>query len=104
MLGDGPARNFGAPMPLPVDPVPTSPSASADLIALSLTPFRWRRTLGERLRGGERPATILNRLLADPRLNKEGLDRRTLLSRVASAEARAAAGGLHLVPWDDASY
>ena len=77
-------------MPLPVDPVPPHVT---DFIALSLTPFEWRRTLGERLRSGESPAFLLN-----------GFDRDGLRSRAASALERAKSGGMHLVAWADASY
>jgi len=87
-------------MPLPFDPVP---SRTSDLIALSLTPFGWRRHLGERLRAGEPASAILDRLLA-ARGGAEGLDRPTLMSRVAIATARAADCGLHLIAWSDASY
>jgi len=82
---------------------PATPLA-LDLIALSLTPFGWRRTLGERLRAGESPRSLLDRWLSNPRLNKDGTDRRTLVSRASSAVARAADRGLHLVTWDAASY
>jgi len=93
-------------MPLPFEPVPPR---SADLIALSLTPFGWRSILGERLRAGERPGAILDRFLADPRLNSgrkgaEILDRSTLASKTATAFARGAAAGMHLIGWEDASY
>ena len=77
-------------MPLPFDSVPPQ---ALDLVALSLTPFKWRRTLGERLRAGEPPAWLLN-----------GFDRERLRSEAADAITRAAAGGMHLVGWDDASY
>ncbi|HXD74838.1 MAG TPA: DNA-processing protein DprA [Vicinamibacterales bacterium] len=87
-------------MPLLVDP---APARSTDLIALSLTPFGWRRRLGERLRAGESPSAILGRLLA-ARGGADGLDRPTLMSRVAVAIARAIDSGLHLIAWSDASY
>lgn len=83
------------------------PSASQpplDLIALSLTPFLWRRDLGERLRAGESPRALLDRFVSHPRLNKEGVDRRTLFSQASAAVARAADRGLHLIAWDAASY
>ena len=65
-----------------------------DLIALSLTPFGWRRSLGDALRAGEPPASILTRLLHNRRLNHDGLDRPSLMSRVSAAVARAADRGL----------
>jgi DNA processing protein len=81
----------------------TSPQ-QLELIALSLTPFAWRRNIGERLRAGEPPGRLLDRFLNSGRLNRDGLDRRTLVACADVALARAAGGGLHLVPWDDASY
>jgi DNA processing protein len=77
-------------MSLPFDPVPPN---SLDLIALSLTPFQWRRTLGERLRAGEPAVTLL-----------AGFDRDKLRAGASAALARAATGGMHLVTWVDASY
>jgi len=88
-------------------PAPASQPATPhvlDLIALSLTPFAWRRTLGDRLRAGESPRSVLDRWLSNPRLNRDGVDRRTLVSRASAAVARAAERGLHLVTWDAASY
>jgi DNA processing protein len=75
-----------------------------ELIALSLTPFGWRRNIGERLRAGEPPDGILDRFLTNGRLNRDGLDRPTLVARASAALARAAGGGLHLIAWNDASY
>jgi DNA processing protein len=84
---------------------PSSPSdLQLDLIALSLTPFQWRRTLGERLRAGQPPRAILDRWLSDGRLNKDGVDRASLFAQASAAVARAADRGLHLVGWDAASY
>jgi len=88
-------------MPLSVG---SSSSQHLDLIALSLTPFSWRRNLGEDLRAGDSAAWILDRLLRNGRLKQNGLDRPTLLSRASAAMARAADRGLHLVAWSDASY
>ena len=82
----------------------SSHSQHLDLVALSLTPFGWRRNLGEQLRAGEAAASILDRLLHTRRLKQEGLDRATLMSRASAALARAAGGGLHLIAWNDASY
>ena len=84
-------------MPLPFDP-------HHDLVALSLTPFGWRRNLGERLRGGEPPDAILHSFLTSTRLNRDGLDRSTLMSKVAAAFARASDRDMHLIAWNDASY
>src|SRR6266853_5206500 len=102
MLGGRSVRRatLGAPMSLPFSPQTppdTStqassrpPSQSFDLIALSLTPFAWRRTLGERLRAGEPARIILDEWVRNRRLNRDGVDRPTLMSRVAAAVTRAA--------------
>ena len=87
-------------MPLPFGQSLPEP---LELIALSLTPFGWRRRLGEQLRAGHDPAWILNRLLSD-KPKQPGVDRPALLARASVAMSRAAAGGLHLVPWNDPSY
>ena len=83
---------FGQSLPQPLE-----------LIALSLTPFSWRRGIGEQLRSGLDPAWILNRLLSD-KPKQQGLDRPALMSRASAALSRAADQGLHFVPWSDASY
>ena len=100
MWEDGPARTYGAPMPLPFPHALPDP---LQLIALSLTPFGWRRRIGEQLRAGHDPAWILNRLLSD-KPKQQGLDRQTLMSRAAVAMSRAADHGIRLVAWSDASY
>ena len=78
-------------------------SLSLELIALSLTPFGWRRGLGEQLRAGHDPSWILRRLLSG-KPHRPGIDRPTLMSRASAALDRAAERGLHLVAWNDASY
>jgi len=78
-------------------------SRQLDLVALSLTPFGWRRSLGDELRKGDAPGWILDRLLGR-RPAQPGIDRPTLMSRAAAALARASDRGLHLITWDDASY
>jgi DNA processing protein len=88
-------------MPLPFD---SAAAQHQDLVALSLTPFGWRRNLGERLRAGEAPAAILRAFLTSTRLNRDGLDRSTLMSKAAAACARASDSRMHLVAWADASY
>src|SRR5882672_225112 len=57
----------GASMPL----FPSHPPSDhiddvddVDFIALSLTPFGWRRRIAERLLAGDPPGRILNRLIA----------------------------------------
>lgn len=78
-------------------------STQLDLVALSLLPFAWRRQIGEDLRSGEAPGRILDRLLRR-RPSQPGIDRSTLVARASVALARGADCGLHLIPWDDASY
>jgi DNA processing protein len=90
-------------MPLPFTPPTLHPDQTLHLIALSLTPFSWRRQLGERLRARHDPAAILHRLLSS-RPPRPRLDRASLLARASTAIRRAADCGLHLVAWDDASY
>ena len=72
-------------------------------VALSLTPFGWRRHLGEQLRAGHDPAAILDRLLRS-RPPQPQLDWPSLMGRASAAIARGAERGLHLVPWSHASY
>src|SRR5205085_11819946 len=79
------------------------PDQILPLVALSLTPFSWRRDLGERLRAGHDPAAILQRLLSS-RPAQPGLDRTTLEARASAAARRGADCGLHLIAWSDASY
>src|SRR5947207_4202429 len=90
-------------MPLPFGPQTHHPDQTLHLVALSLTPFRWRRDLGERLRAGDDPAAILHRLLSS-RPAQPGLDRASLAARASAAARRGADCGLHLVAWSDASY
>jgi DNA processing protein len=89
-------------MPLPFPP-PAHSDQTLELVALSLTPFGRRRLLGDRLRAGQHPAAILDRILAG-RPAEIGFDRRTLLSRAALAIARAQDSGVHLITWNAASY
>ncbi len=89
-------------MPLPFRP-PVDRSQTLDFIALSLTPFAWRRRLGERLRAGEPPASILDRLLHN-RPAGDAVDRPALMSRAAAALTRGGGCGLRPIAWDDPSY
>src|SRR3954464_306606 len=82
---------------------PPGPEHTQTLIALSLLPFGWRRALGEQLRSGKNPATILIRLLAE-KPKQPGVDWASLMARAAAAISRGAAHGVHPVPWDAASY
>ncbi len=90
-------------MPLPFASSTRHPDQTLHFVALSLTPFGWRRTLGERLRSGHHPAAILNALLTS-KPPRPGIDWRSLMSRAAAAIERSVERGLHLVSWHDASY
>ncbi len=83
-------------------PAQSYPGTLQQLVALSLTPFGWRRTLGDQLRAGHEPSWILDRLLA--RATAPGLDRPSLLARASAALERAAEHGVQLIAWGDAAY
>ncbi len=90
-------------MPLPFATSPRQTDYSLDFVALSLTPFSWRRHLGEQLRAGQHPAAILDALVSS-RSAPSGFDRSSLLARATCAAQRAVGQRLHLVTWNDASY
>jgi len=90
-------------MPRSLTSAPPHPGNLQALVALSLTPFGWRRTLGDQLRAGHDPARILDRLLARATPVPD-MDRPSLLARASVALQRAADHGLQLLAWDDASY
>lgn len=77
-------------------------STLADSVSLSLTPFSWRRTLGERLRRGEAPADAL-RAIVPADLDAEDETRR-LLEHAHSVLARATQQRVTPVAWSDAAY
>ena len=74
-----------------------------DLVALSLVPSWWWRTAAERLRAGEPPRDVLDRLLTE-----HGSTRTpsvsTLRSRASTGLARAATAGLTPLIWRDRNY
>jgi DNA processing protein len=79
------------------------PLDTVDLVALSLLPVSWWRNFGERLRAGDTPGHILDRLLAERRPeepDKPG----ALRSHAAAALARAAERHITPIPWSDAAY
>ena len=90
-------------MPLPFGPPLRHPDQTLSLVALSLTPFSWRRGLGERLRAGHDPATVLHRLLSS-RPAQPRFELAALVARASAAVRRGADCGLHLVAWSHASY
>jgi len=74
-----------------------------DLIALSLLPIWLGRLIGERLRAGDPPAAILERLLIE-RWPDDPDKRTTIRARAATALARAGGGGITPIAWSDAAY
>ncbi|MGE3178008.1 MAG: DNA-processing protein DprA [Vicinamibacterales bacterium] len=77
-------------------------SILADAIALSLTPFSWRRTIGERLKRGVPPDELL-RAVAPPDVDPGQL-RVRLAGEAHSVMTRARARGIAAVSWLDAAY
>jgi DNA processing protein len=79
-------------------------STLVDTIALSLTPLRWRRDLGERLRSGERPDQLLQSL-AELYPPEEWAGRLIALRRrAAAAVTRATAASIEPIAWTDERY
>ena len=83
------------PFPGPLDTI--------DLVALSLLPVSWWRGVGERLRAGDTPADILDRLLGERSPGRPGKPAE-LRSRAAAAVARGAERGITPIPLSDAAY
>ena len=78
-------------------------TALEDFVALSLLPpWCWLRA-ADPLRAGEHPDLLVRRLVADHWPDQPG-KRSTLYTRAAAALARAAAGGLTVIPWSDPAY
>lgn len=73
-----------------------------DFVALSLTPFAWRRLIGSRLRAGESPASLIRSLAPDSPDARETLGRLPGQTRAALDRARAV--GAHVIAWGDADY
>ncbi len=90
-------------MPLPFAPSTRNLDHILHLVALSLTPFSWRRGLGDHLRAGEPPTAILGVLLRT-KPPRPDIDWRSLMTRAAVAIERGTERGLHLVSWNEASY
>ena len=62
---------------------------NVDFVALSLVPIWWLRSVGERLRSGDTPGNIFDRLLAE-RSPEQPDKPAALRSQAAAALARAA--------------
>jgi DNA processing protein len=79
-------------------------STLIDCIALSLTPLRWRRDLGDKLRSGEQPGQLLESL-ADLYPPEERLGRlASLQRRSAAAVARSTVASIEGIAWTDERY
>ncbi len=78
-------------------------SASTDLVALSLLPLWWRRTIGDRLRAGHAPGQLLEALVAERR-HPSDLTLPRLRQRAQTTLERAAAAGVAAVGWSDPTY
>ena len=76
---------------------------TVDMVALSLVPIRWWPSVSERLRAGDTPGTIVDRLLAE-RSPEEPDKPAALRSQASAALARAAERGLTPILWSDAVY
>lgn len=73
-----------------------------DLVALSLTPFSWRRSLGDRLRAGAAPRALLDDVAPPTPSGRDILDRLPGLAR--AAVDRAVRSGIDMVAWSDVDY
>lgn len=73
-----------------------------DYIALSLTPFQWRRTLGARLRAGDSPAMLIRTIAPDTPSAVKTLER--LPGGARAALDRSERAGIQLVVWSDEDY
>ena len=75
----------------------------SEFIALSLLPIWWWRDVGERLRAGDSPSAVLDRLLAK-RWSDQPDKRSAVRSRATAALARATERGLAPLAWSDPAY
>jgi DNA processing protein len=75
----------------------------SDLIALSLLPIWLWRLISERLRTGESPGVVFDRLLVE-RWADEPEKGASIRARAEAAIARGAALGLTSIAWSDAAY
>jgi DNA processing protein len=79
-------------------------STLIDTVALSLTPLRWRRDLGDRLRSGDRPERLLESLAELYPPDERPGRLASLRRRAAAAVAAAAAGTIVPIGWSDERY
>src|SRR5947207_7887501 len=75
----------------------------SDLIALSLLPIWLWRLISERLRSGESPDVVFERLLVE-RWSDEPDKRASIRARATAAIARGSALGFTPIAWSDAAY
>jgi DNA processing protein len=85
------------------DPPPHADVNHIAFVALSLMPFRCRRHMAERLRGGDSPARVLDGMIAEQPAGRE-MGRPALIARARAALTRAKHAGIALVTWSDAAY
>jgi DNA processing protein len=81
----------------------THPSEHAEYVALSLLPISCWRRVAEHLHAGDAPGRVLERVLAERRLDPP-VHPSALRSRAVAALERAASRRIRLVPWSDAAY
>jgi DNA processing protein len=92
-----------SPFDLSGGPSRSSEADILEFVALSLTPFGWRRRMAERLLGGQPPGRVLDGLLAEQRRD-DVLDRQTLAERSAVALAQARRAHMAVLTWGDPAY
>jgi predicted Rossmann fold nucleotide-binding protein DprA/Smf involved in DNA uptake len=73
-----------------------------DFVALSLTPFNWRRSIGARLRAGESPATLIRAIAPDTPAAVRTLER--LAGGARAALDRSEQSAIDIVDWSDPEY
>lgn len=73
-----------------------------DFVALSLTPFDWRRAIGDRLRAGDAPSALIRAIAPDTPAAHRTLER--LPGGARAALDRAEQCAMAVVVWSDADY
>ena len=83
---------------------PVASSECLPFVALSLLPVLAWRDISERLRDGQTPAAVLDRVLRERRPGDFEKRRSEVIARAAVALARGRERSLTLVAWSDAAY
>jgi len=73
-----------------------------DFVALALTPFSWRRSIGARLRAGESPAALIRAIAPDTPAARKTLEQLTGVARAALERSQGSA--IEVVDWSDVDY